>query len=291
MWHYALTPAIIVWLNDQQIFPLSDTNVLIWYGHSHTEQSSTPSLLRHLLRARPVFTWSSTDNYVSVRSFPRMGLLLKLYSGILREIAIYAGTLETKNRQLTGTLLTRFFFFSFFFALFWKLSNRDSWLIYHTLSHTPPQTISPRIYAIWKNDPWQPLQYGIPYQYGNLSPIRKIQSKLKKLFWWQSQTEAFFHQSRGYNSKTNYPIWLGFELVRVFIHVHLICKFQEDPIKTEQVMMMTKSNRGFFSNQKNVILKINDPICQGFKNIRDFIHVTLNPKCQRLFQQSRGQNS
>ena len=29
-----------------------------------------------------------------------------------------------------------------------------------------------------------------------------------------------------------------------------IWKFQEDPIKTEKVMLMTKSNKGFFSNQR-----------------------------------------
>ena len=36
----------------------------------------------------------------------------------------------------------------------------------------------------------------------------------------------------------------------------LICKFHEDPIKTEQVMRMTKSNRGFFSNHGHVTLGI-----------------------------------
>ena len=39
-------------------------------------------------------------------------------------------------------------------------------------------------------------------------------------------------------------------------HVHLICKFQTDSIKTEQVLLMTKSNRGFFSNQGDVTLRL-----------------------------------
>ena len=30
--------------------------------------------------------------------------------------------------------------------------------------------------------------------------------------------------------------------------VHLICKFQEDPIQTEQVMLITKSKLCFFSD-------------------------------------------
>ena len=42
------------------------------------------------------------------------------------------------------------------------------------------------------------------------------------------------------------------------MYVHLSCKFQEVPIKTNQVMVMTKSIRGFCSNQRNETLKIND---------------------------------
>ena len=62
--------------------------------------------------------------------------------------------------------------------------------------------------------------------------------------------------SRGRNSKINEPIWPVFELVLDFIHVHIICKFQEHPIKTEWITMMTKSNRSFFSNQGNVTLRL-----------------------------------
>ena len=79
--------------------------------------------------------------------------------------------------------------------------------------------------------------------------------------------QTLFQQSRGCNPRINDPIWTVFELIRNLLHVPLHCKFQEVPIKTEQVMLMTKSNRGFFSSQGEVT-KINDLIS--------------------LFQQSRG---
>ena len=44
--------------------------------------------------------------------------------------------------------------------------------------------------------------------------------------------------------------------VACVINVHLICKFQEELVKTEQVMMITKSNGGFFSNQRLVTLRL-----------------------------------
>ena len=100
----------------------------------------------------------------------------------------------------------------------------------------------------------------------SISPLsgrfRKIWSKMNKLWWWQSQTEAF-SAIKGYNSKINHPLWPVFKLVRDFILVHLSCKFQEVPMKTEQVLVMTKSNEVFFSNQGNVT-KINDPIWPDF---------------------------
>ena len=58
---------------------------------------------------------------------------------------------------------------------------------------------------------------------------------------------------------------LYFEFIKDFIHVHLICKFQDDLIKTEQVMLMIKYNKGFFINQGDVTQKTNDPIWPGFK--------------------------
>ena len=79
----------------------------------------------------------------------------------------------------------------------------------------------------------------------------------------------FFSNQGGCNSRINDPIWTVFELIRNLLQVPLNCKFHEVPIKTEQVMLMTKSNRGFFSSQEEVT-KINDLIS--------------------LFQQSRGGN-
>ena len=118
--------------------------------------------------------------------------------------------------------------------------------------------------------------------------------------------QMLFQQSRGRNSKINDPIWPVFKHVRDFIHAHLSCKFQAVTIKTEQVIVMTKSHRGFFSNQGNVTLilmiqsgqilnlseissmstlrasinqgavtKINDQIWPVFKFYRDFTHAPV----------------
>ena len=62
--------------------------------------------------------------------------------------------------------------------------------------------------------------------------------------------QRLFQQSKGCNSKINDPIRTVFELIWDFIHVHFICKFKKALIKTEQVMLMAKSNRGFFSKQE-----------------------------------------
>ena len=43
-----------------------------------------------------------------------------------------------------------------------------------------------------------------------------------------------------------------FEFIQDFIHVHLICKFQDDLIKIEWVMLMIVSNIDFFNNQGDV---------------------------------------
>ena len=75
--------------------------------------------------------------------------------------------------------------------------------------------------------------------------FRKIWSKLKQLCWQQSQT-GFFQQSVEVTLKINDQIWSGLKFIREFIHVPLICKFQKDPIKTQWVMLMTNSNKGFF---------------------------------------------
>ena len=77
-----------------------------------------------------------------------------------------------------------------------------------------------------------------------------------------------------------YPIWEGFKLIWESIYVHFICKLQEDPIKTEGVMLMTMLNRRFFSAISGRNSKINDPIWSGFELIWDFIHVPLICKFQ-----------
>ena len=82
-------------------------------------------------------------------------------------------------------------------------------------------------------------------------------------------------QSREYNSKINDPIWPVYKLVRVFIYVHLSCKFHKVLIKTKQVVVMTKSIRGFCSNQGNVTCKINDPIWPDLDLVQDFIDAHL----------------
>ena len=61
-------------------------------------------------------------------------------------------------------------------------------------------------------------------------------------------------RDRTYNSKRNNLIWTVFTFFQDFIHVYLICKFQDHPIKTEQVMLMIKSNISFSNNQRNITL-------------------------------------
>ena len=111
-----------------------------------------------------------------------------------------------------------------------------------------------------------------------------------------------FQQSWGHNSKINDPIWPVFKFMRDFIHVPLIIKFQEDPIKTKGDMLITKSNRGFFSNHGDITLKF----MISFFNSSEIppmstlpatfrkIHSKLNADDivkQRFFQQSMRSNS
>ena len=42
------------------------------------------------------------------------------------------------------------------------------------------------------------------------------------------------------------------ELIRAFIPDLHICKFQEDPVKTEGFMVMTRSETGIFSSQDSL---------------------------------------
>ena len=68
--------------------------------------------------------------------------------------------------------------------------------------------------------------------------------------------QGSFQQYRGCNSMVDDLIWPVYKLIWDFIHVYLIGKFQEKPIKTEQVTLMTMSNRKVFSNQGEVTLKL-----------------------------------
>ena len=88
--------------------------------------------------------------------------------------------------------------------------------------------------------------------------ICKFQEHPIKTEWVTLLTKSnmLFQQSRWCNSKINVLIWPVFKLDHEFIHGHLICKFQEHPIKTEWVTLLTKSNRSFFSNQGDVILRL-----------------------------------
>ena len=64
---------------------------------------------------------------------------------------------------------------------------------------------------------------------------------------------GFFHSQREVTLMIKYGQFSNsFEILSIY----LICKFQEDPFKTEWVMLMTKSNRGFFSNQGDGILRL-----------------------------------
>ena len=50
----------------------------------------------------------------------------------------------------------------------------------------------------------------------------------------------FFRRSRAANSAVLGRIWLKFELVRDIINVLLSCKYEEDPIKNEGSIVLTR---------------------------------------------------
>ena len=62
--------------------------------------------------------------------------------------------------------------------------------------------------------------------------FRKIQLKLNKLCRKKKLKQWLF--SKGCNSKINDPILPFFEIIRDFVHVHLICKFQEEIKKVNE---------------------------------------------------------
>ena len=121
--------------------------------------------------------------------------------------------------------------------------------------------------------------------------------------------QRLFQQSRGCHSKINDQIWPVFDPDWDFIHVPHFCKFQKDLIKTEWVMLMTKSNRGFFSNEGDETLRlmiqpsqffnlseISSTVCSLYLQVsgtyvHNWMSYTDEKLKQKLFQQSRGRNS
>ena len=65
-----------------------------------------------------------------------------------------------------------------------------------------------------------------------------------------TRLEIGIFTNEGDNSKNNNLTWTICEFLHDFNHVHLICKFQNDPINTERVMLMAKSNIVFFKITK-----------------------------------------
>ena len=66
---------------------------------------------------------------------------------------------------------------------------------------------------------------------------------------------AYFRHSRASNTEVNSLIWPKFELIREFMAVLPICKFDEDPIKMEGTINRIRSNMRFFGFQGQVTPK------------------------------------
>ena len=125
--------------------------------------------------------------------------------------------------------------------------------------------------------------------------FRKIRSKLNDRLMTRSNSGFFSNQVDA--SKINDLIRLGYKLLLYFIHVLLICKFQEDPIKTERVL---------FKQSLMCNSMINDQILSSFWTCQKFhpsppylqdsgssdqTSYTHEEVKQRLFRQSRESNS
>ena len=67
-----------------------------------------------------------------------------------------------------------------------------------------------------------------------------LNKKWKKRYFQESRDGGGGGVGGGLNSKISNLIWTVFEFVQDFIYVHLICKLQDGPIKTEWVMLMIK---------------------------------------------------
>ena len=90
----------------------------------------------------------------------------------------------------------------------------------------------------------------------NLSAsCKKNPSKLNELCWWQSSTGGFSCNEGDVTPRLIIQTCQFSNLFKV-PSVHLICKFQEDLIKTEQVILMTKSIRGFLAIKVMLLLRL-----------------------------------
>ena len=90
-----------------------------------------------------------------------------------------------------------------------------------------------------------------------------------------------FFNNQGDVTQINDSILPVFKLVQDFIHVHIITKLHEHLIKTERVIVMTKSNRGFFSNQGDLNLRLTIGSGQ-YTNLTEIL--SMSTLC--LFQES-----
>ena len=89
---------------------------------------------------------------------------------------------------------------------------------------------------------------------------------------------GFYSYQEEVTLKMNNSICPVFDPIRDFNKIHLILQFQEEPIKTEQIMLTTKARHCFFQQIRGRNPKINNPIWPVFKFMRDFIR--LHPICK-----------
>ena len=88
-----------------------------------------------------------------------------------------------------------------------------------------------------------------------LSRSKSLHTTLENKLFVSLSVKVTVYLAQMLPPKINDPIWPVFKSIRDFIYVHLSCKFQEVPIKTKWTMVMTKSIRGFCSNQECVTLR------------------------------------
>ena len=73
--------------------------------------------------------------------------------------------------------------------------------------------------------------------------MKKIHSKLKALEWSQHfsnyQSMEISRRSRAAYSKVHGPIWPHFKPIQEFMGVHVACKTEDGPIKSEGTEVLT----------------------------------------------------